>query len=108
MERRAVPRKRVLMSGTIEFADSKVNCIFGDLSIAGAALDVINPNDVPERFTVVFKADKVRIPCHTRSARHVACWHFSDMASVTSDVRSQGQSRPRNYERRLPKLTLAP
>ena len=65
MERRAVPRKLVLMFGTIEFADSKINCIVGNMSIAGAALDVINPNDVPERFTLVFKADNVRIPCHT-------------------------------------------
>jgi len=37
MERRAVPGKRVLMSGTIEFADSKINCIVGNMSIAGAA-----------------------------------------------------------------------
>ena len=64
MERRMAPRKHVLMSGTIEFADSKINCIVGNMSIAGAALDVINPSDVPERFTLVFKADKVRIPCH--------------------------------------------
>jgi hypothetical protein len=27
------------------------------------------------------------------------------MASVVSDVRSWGQSRPRGYERRLPKMT---
>jgi hypothetical protein len=65
MERRAVPRKQVLMSGTIEFVDSKINCIVGNMSIAGAALDVINPNDVPEHFTLVFKADNVRISCHT-------------------------------------------
>ena len=30
--------------------------------------------------------------------------HFSDMADLTDDVGSWGQSRPRNYERRLPKL----
>jgi hypothetical protein len=59
------PRKRVLIFGTIEFADSEINCIVGNMSIAGAALDLTNSDDVPERFTLVFEADNVRIPCHT-------------------------------------------
>jgi PilZ domain len=64
MERRAVPRKRVLMSGTIVFADSTINCLVSDMSIAGAALEVTSPSDIPERFILAFKADGVRIPCH--------------------------------------------
>ena len=78
MERRAVPRKLVLMFGTIEFADSKINCIVGNISIAGAALDVIHPNDVLERFTLVFKADNVRIPCH-------AIWRKENWIGVAFD-----------------------
>jgi len=63
MERRAVPRKPVLMSGTIQFAGGAVNCLVRDMSISGAALDVAGPHDIPERFNLVFKADGTRIPC---------------------------------------------
>ena len=64
MERRATPRKPVLMSGAIEFADSTINCLIRNISISGAALDVTDPLDIPERFDLVFKADGTHIPCH--------------------------------------------
>jgi hypothetical protein len=64
MERRAVPRKPVLMSGAIQFAGGAVNCLVRDMSISGAALDVAGPHDIPERFNLVFKADGAHIPCH--------------------------------------------
>jgi hypothetical protein len=64
MERRAIPRKPVLMSGAIQFAGGAINCLVRDMSISGAALDVADPHDVPERFNLVFKADGTHIPCH--------------------------------------------
>jgi len=64
MERRANPRKTVLMSGAIEFAGGTANCLISNMSISGAALEVTNPSDVPERFSLFFKADGARIPCH--------------------------------------------
>jgi len=64
MERRAIPRKPVLMSGAIQFAGGVVNCLVRDMTISGAALDVTNPRDIPERFNLVFKADGTHIPCH--------------------------------------------
>ena len=64
MERRAGPRKPVLMSGAIEFAGSTINCSVSNISISGAALDVSNPLDIPERFDLVFRADGTNIPCH--------------------------------------------
>ena len=64
MERRAAPRKTVLMSGAIEFAGSTINCLIGNISISGAAIEVTNPRDIPERFNLVFKADDAHIPCH--------------------------------------------
>ena len=64
MERRTIPRKPVLMSGAIEFAGSTLNCLIRDISISGAALDVTDPRDIPERFNLVFKADGAHIPCH--------------------------------------------
>ena len=64
MERRAIPRKPVLMSGAIQFAGCAINCLVRDISISGAALDVAEPQDIPERFNLIFKADGTHIPCH--------------------------------------------
>ena len=64
MERRAVPRKPVLMSGTIQFAGGGVNCLVRDMTILGAARDVADSRDIPERFNLFFKADGTHIPCH--------------------------------------------
>jgi PilZ domain len=63
MERRSAPRKAVLMSGAIEFADSSISCLVSNMSISGAALEVNNPKDIPENFSLFFKADNTRIPC---------------------------------------------
>ena len=64
MERRAIPRKPVLMSGAIQFAGDVINCLVRDMTIAGAALDVAEPHNIPERFNLIFKADGTLIPCH--------------------------------------------
>jgi PilZ domain len=64
MERRANPRKKILMSGGIEFAGDHINCLISDTSISGAAIEITNPKDIPERFNLVFKADEAHIPCH--------------------------------------------
>jgi PilZ domain len=64
MERRAIPGKSVLMSGAIQFAGGAINCLVRDMTISGAALDVADPHDIPERFNLVFKADGTQIPCH--------------------------------------------
>jgi hypothetical protein len=64
MERRAHLRKKVLMSGAIEFASSHINCLISDMSVSGAAIEVTNPNDIPEHFNLVFKANEAHIPCH--------------------------------------------
>src|SRR5258708_3273282 len=36
----------------------------GEMTVSGAALDVNNPQDIPERFNLVFKTDGTHIPCH--------------------------------------------
>jgi hypothetical protein len=64
MERRAGPRKTVLMSGAIEFAGSTISCLISNISISGAAIELTNTRNIPERFDLVFKADDARIPCH--------------------------------------------
>jgi PilZ domain len=64
MERRAAPRKPVLMSGVIVFADSIVNCLICDMTISGAAIEVSNLEDIPERFNIVFKGDDIPLACY--------------------------------------------
>jgi PilZ domain len=64
MERRAIPRNPILMSGAIEFAGSTINCLIRNISISGAALDVASPQEIPARFSLFFKADGTHIPCH--------------------------------------------
>ena len=78
MEKRASPRKTVLMSGAIEFAGSTINCLVRNISISGAALDVTSPLDIPERFNLVFKADGAHIPCHV-------VWRQEDQIGVAFD-----------------------
>ena len=68
MQRRAVPRKTVLMSGAIQFAGGAVNCLVRDMSISGAALDVTEPHDIPERFNLVFKVDGTQFPVASSGA----------------------------------------
>jgi PilZ domain len=63
MERRAISRNPVLMSGAIQFAGSSTNCLVSNMTISGAALEVANPHGIPERFNLVFKADGTPIPC---------------------------------------------
>ena len=78
MERRAVPRKPVLMSGAIEFAGGAINCLVRDMSISGAALDVAEHLDIPERFNLIFKADGTHIPCRV-------VWRQHERIGVTFD-----------------------
>jgi hypothetical protein len=78
MERRAGPRKPVLMSGAIEFAGSTINCLIRNISISGAALDVTNPLDIPEHFNLFFKADGTHIPCHV-------IWRQAEQIGVAFD-----------------------
>jgi hypothetical protein len=78
MERRAIPRKPVLISGAIQFAGGAINCLVRNMTISGAALDVADPHDIPERFNLVFKADGTHIPCH-------AVWRQEERIGVAFD-----------------------
>jgi PilZ domain len=78
MERRAHPRKKVLMSGAIELASSHINCLISDMSVSGAVIEVTDPNDIPERFNLVFKANEAHIPCHV-------VWRQEDRIGVAFD-----------------------
>ena len=78
MESRAIPRKPVLMSAAIHFAGCAINVLVRDMTISGAALDIADPHDIPERFNLVFKADGTHIPCHV-------VWRKEDRIGVAFD-----------------------
>jgi hypothetical protein len=67
-----------LMSGAIEFAASTVNCLISNISISGAAIEVPTPQDIPERFNLVFKADDAHIACHV-------IWRHEERIGVAFD-----------------------
>lgn len=78
MEKRAAPRKPVLMSGAIEFAAGVISCLISNISISGAAIEVTDPHDIPDRFNLVFKADDTHIPCRV-------VWRQDERIGVTFD-----------------------
>ena len=55
-----------------------INCLVRNISISGAALDVTNPLDIPERFNLFFKADGTHIPCHV-------IWRQAEQIGVAFD-----------------------
>jgi len=61
---RVVARHRVLKAGTIEFNGGGLSCMVRNMSSKGAALDVASPVGIPEHFTLVVVADRLRMPCH--------------------------------------------
>jgi hypothetical protein len=58
------PRRRVLKAGSITFGGSTIDCIVRNVSETGAALEVVSPLYIPDRFTLVVQTDQLRRPCH--------------------------------------------
>jgi PilZ domain len=63
-ERRATVRQRVFKAGTIEFDGSRIDCTIRNMSIAGAALDVVSPVGIPHEITLNILTHQVRQRCH--------------------------------------------
>jgi hypothetical protein len=63
-EHRAAPRHRVLKAGTISFGGGAIDCTVRNLSETGAALDVVTPLFIPDRFTLVVQSEQLNRPCH--------------------------------------------
>lgn len=62
-EHRTAPRRRLLKAGKISFGGGAIDCTVRNLSDTGAALEVISPVGIPERFTLVVEADHRHLPC---------------------------------------------
>jgi hypothetical protein len=57
---RIAPRRRVLKAGSIEAGGGAFDCTVRDISDAGAALEVVTPLFIPERFMLVVQADGLK------------------------------------------------
>jgi hypothetical protein len=63
-EHREAARHRVLKAGTISFGGSGIDCTVRNLSETGAALEVVTPLFIPDRFTLIVPTDQLKRPCH--------------------------------------------
>ena len=61
---RIAPRRRILKAGTIESGGGALDCIVRNLSETGAALEVVTPLFIPDRFTLFIPSDQFKRPCH--------------------------------------------
>jgi hypothetical protein len=64
IERRTVPRQRVLKHGTLTFSSGGgVDCTVRNISLGGARLDVANPFGLPQSFMLVIETDRFMRRC---------------------------------------------
>jgi hypothetical protein len=62
-ETRTAPRRRMLKAGTIEFGGGAIDCTVRNISETGAALDVVTPLFIPDRFTLFVPTEHLKRPC---------------------------------------------
>ena len=63
IEKRTVPRRRVLKSGTLAFGDGRIDCIVRNLSSSGAGLDLASPFGLPSSFMLTIETDRLKRRC---------------------------------------------
>lgn len=63
-EHRIAPRRRVLKAGSIESGGDAIPCTVRNISETGAALEVVTPLYIPDRFTLSVQSSQLRRPCH--------------------------------------------
>jgi hypothetical protein len=63
-EHRGTPRRRILKAGTIEFGGGALGCTVRNISGTGAALEVVTPLFIPDRFTLYVPSDQIKRQCH--------------------------------------------
>ena len=62
--KRVMPRRRVLKAGSIVFGGSAIDCTVRNISASGAALEVVSPLFIPDRFKLLVPTDHLTQPCH--------------------------------------------
>ena len=77
-EKRIARRNRVLKAGTIEFGGGAIDCTIRNVSETGAAIEVVSPLYIPDRFTLFVPSEKSKRPCHV-------VWRKEKRIGVTFD-----------------------
>ena len=63
-EKRVTPARWVLEAGSIVFSSGTIDCTVRSLSPKGAALEVVSPLSIPDRFELVIPTDHL-VPRHS-------------------------------------------
>jgi hypothetical protein len=63
-EHRIAQRRRLLKAGSIQFGDAAIDCTVRNMSAIGAALEVVTPLFIPDRFKLVVQTEQLKRPCH--------------------------------------------
>jgi hypothetical protein len=63
-EHRVAPRRRILKAGAISFGGGAIDCTVRNISDTGAALEVVTPLYIPDRFKLVVQSDGLNRRCH--------------------------------------------
>jgi hypothetical protein len=77
-ETRITPRRRRLKAGTIEFGGGGIDCTVRDISETGAALEVMTPLFIPDRFTLYVPSEQLKRLCRI-------AWRKQKRIGVTFD-----------------------
>jgi len=75
---RIASRRRVLKAGSIEFGGGVFECTIRNVSDSGAALEVMTPLYIPDRFTLINETDNSKRPCRV-------VWRKQKRIGVTFD-----------------------
>ena len=70
--------RRIFKTGSIAFVGGAIDCTVRNISDTGAALEVVTPLFIPDRFTLIVPTDQLKRP------RHVA-WRKDRPIGVTFD-----------------------
>jgi hypothetical protein len=65
---RTAPRRRVLKTGSISFGGGSIDCTARNISDTGAALEVVTPLFIPDRFKLIIPSEKPK-PAVSRRVR---------------------------------------
>jgi hypothetical protein len=61
---RAAQRRRILKAGSISFGGGSIDCTVRNISDTGAALEVVTPLYIPDRFKLIIRSEKLERSCH--------------------------------------------
>jgi hypothetical protein len=60
---RVAPRRRVLKAGVIDVGGENISCIVRSISETGAAIELVSPLYIPDRFKLMVQTDNLNRPC---------------------------------------------